>query len=34
MSDFIIRKKNPFGDERNTVSLFNSVLSSLRKERK
>lgn len=34
MSDFIIRKKNPYGDEKNSVSLFNSVLSSLRKDRK
>jgi hypothetical protein len=34
MSDFIIRKKNPYGDEKNTINLFNSVLSSLRKDRK
>lgn len=34
MSDFIIRKKNPYGDEKNTVNLFNSVLSSLRKDKK
>jgi len=34
MTDFIIRKKNPDGDEKNSLSLFNSVLSSLRKDKK
>lgn len=32
-SDFIIRKKNPY-DDKNSVSLFNSVLASLRKGKK
>ena len=34
MSDFIIRKKIPHSDDKNSVNLFNSVLSSLRKDRK
>jgi len=34
MSEFIIRKKVPYADEKNTVNLFNSVLSSLRRDRK
>lgn len=34
MSDFIIRKKVPYGDDKNSINLFNSVLSSLRKDKK
>ena len=34
MNDFLIRKKVPYHDEKNSVNLFNSVLSSLRKDRK
>lgn len=34
MSDFLIRKKVPYHDEKNTINLFNNVLSSLRKDRK
>lgn len=34
MTDLIIRKSLPYGEEKNTLNLFNSVLSSLRKDRK
>jgi hypothetical protein len=34
MNDFLIRKKVPYSDEKNSINLFNSVLSSLRKDRK
>lgn len=34
MSDFIIRKKVPYSDDKNSINLFNSVLSSLRKDKK
>lgn len=34
MNDFIIRKKIPYADDKNTINLFNSVLCSLRKDRK
>jgi hypothetical protein len=34
MSEFLIRKKVPYSDDKNSVNLFNSVLSSLRKDRK
>ena len=33
-SDFLIRKKIPHADEKNSINLFNSVLSSLRKDKK
>lgn len=34
MSDLIVRKSMPFAEERNAINLFNSVLSSLRRDRR